>query len=251
MVHCISNFSSTSIHLCLNGALYQQFQYYRYPFMYYWCSNFNSIHLCIITVSVIYVVLVHCISDFNSIHLCIITVSVIYVLLVHCISDFNSIHLCIITVSVISIYVLLVHCIIYVLSVHCVSNFNVFVLQGTALKPLWLTPLTSTTDKSSISQHVACAWASIHKFCFIFSEIYFTLIDWWKLVTNYHFSFIEVRPNTFYCKLEKDVIIGASLSEPHTSVTALRTCVCMFACLLACLQPYTVNFLMSASAVKF
>ena len=30
-------------------------------------------------------------------------------------------------------------------------------------------------------------------------------------------------------------IIGVSLSEPHTSVTALHTCVCMFACLLACL----------------
>ena len=29
-------------------------------------------------------------------------------------------------------------------------------------------------------------------------------------------------------------VIGASLSEPHTSGTALRTCVCMFACLLAC-----------------
>ena len=33
-------------------------------------------------------------------------------------------------------------------------------------------------------------------------------------------------------------LIGASLSEPHTSVTALRKCVCM----LACLRPYTVNF---------
>ena len=29
-------------------------------------------------------------------------------------------------------------------------------------------------------------------------------------------------------------IVGASLSEPHTSVTSLRTCVCMLACLLAC-----------------
>ena len=27
-------------------------------------------------------------------------------------------------------------------------------------------------------------------------------------------------------------IIGTSLSEPHTSMTALRTCMCMFACLL-------------------
>jgi len=32
---------------------------------------------------------------------------------------------------------------------------------------------------------------------------------------------------------ESKVIIGASLSEPHTSVTSLHTCVCMFACLLA------------------
>ena len=40
--------------------------------------------------------------------------------------------------------------------------------------------------------------------------------------------------------------IGASLSEPHTSRTALLICVCMFACLLArllaCLRLYTVNF---------
>ena len=39
-----------------------------------------------------------------------------------------------------------------------------------------------------------------------------------------------------------DYIIGASMSEPHISVTALRMCVCMLACLLACLRPYTVNF---------
>ena len=30
------------------------------------------------------------------------------------------------------------------------------------------------------------------------------------------------------------VVIGASLSEPHTSVTALRTCVCMSVCLSVC-----------------
>ena len=34
-------------------------------------------------------------------------------------------------------------------------------------------------------------------------------------------------------------IIGASLSEPHTSVTALSTCVCIYACLD---RPLTVNF---------
>ena len=33
----------------------------------------------------------------------------------------------------------------------------------------------------------------------------------------------------------KNKVIGASLSEPHTSVTSLCTRVCMFACLLACL----------------
>ena len=36
-------------------------------------------------------------------------------------------------------------------------------------------------------------------------------------------------------------IFGVSLSEPHASVTALRTCV--YDCLLACLdQPLTINF---------
>ena len=33
-------------------------------------------------------------------------------------------------------------------------------------------------------------------------------------------------------------IIGASLSEPHTSVTAFAEVVCMY----VCLRPYTVNF---------
>ena len=35
-------------------------------------------------------------------------------------------------------------------------------------------------------------------------------------------------------------IIGASLSEPHTSGTALRSCVCVS--IYACLRPYAVNF---------
>ena len=35
---------------------------------------------------------------------------------------------------------------------------------------------------------------------------------------------------------ERVWVIGASLSEPHTSVTALRMCVCMLAYLLACLH---------------
>ena len=32
-------------------------------------------------------------------------------------------------------------------------------------------------------------------------------------------------------------LVGASLSEPHTSGTALRKCVCIY----ACLRPYTVK----------
>jgi len=42
----------------------------------------------------------------------------------------------------------------------------------------------------------------------------------------------------------QQTIIGASLSEPHTSVTSLRTRVCIYACLLACLDgPLTGNFI--------
>ena len=36
-------------------------------------------------------------------------------------------------------------------------------------------------------------------------------------------------------------LIGASLSEPHTSMTALRMCVCMSVCLVY-VRPYTENF---------
>ena len=37
----------------------------------------------------------------------------------------------------------------------------------------------------------------------------------------------------------KYAVVGASLSEPHTSGTALRKCVCN---LLVCLRPYTINY---------
>ena len=39
-----------------------------------------------------------------------------------------------------------------------------------------------------------------------------------------------------------ETVIGVSLSEPHTSVTTLRTCMCVLACLLDFLKPYAVNF---------
>ena len=40
----------------------------------------------------------------------------------------------------------------------------------------------------------------------------------------------------YWTSLEKyKLIFGASLSEPHTSVTSLRTRVCIYLCLFACL----------------
>ena len=38
------------------------------------------------------------------------------------------------------------------------------------------------------------------------------------------------------------IIIGVSLSEPHTSGTSLRRCVCIYMTDRPCLRPYTVNF---------
>ena len=50
-------------------------------------------------------------------------------------------------------------------------------------------------------------------------------------------------PLTKICDKWHETVIGASLSEPHTSVTSLRTRVCIYLCLLACLdQPLTGNF---------
>ena len=46
----------------------------------------------------------------------------------------------------------------------------------------------------------------------------------------------NICPQDFVPALE---FIGASLSKPHTSVTALRTRVCMLVCLD---RPLTVNF---------
>ena len=41
------------------------------------------------------------------------------------------------------------------------------------------------------------------------------------------------------CAKIGEKLFGASLSEPHTSVTALRKCVCIYACFD---RPLTVNF---------
>ena len=51
------------------------------------------------------------------------------------------------------------------------------------------------------------------------------------------FDFLGLFPKSG--KNARLVIIGTSLSEPHTSVTALCMCV---VCMLACLWQYTVNF---------
>ena len=60
--------------------------------------------------------------------------------------------------------------------------------------------------------------------------VYAMITNCWVLITNCHLLGIVT-----YLIL---VIIGASLSEPHTSVTALAEVVCMY----VCLGPYTVNF---------
>ena len=55
-------------------------------------------------------------------------------------------------------------------------------------------------------------------------------------VTNMDYSLISIA-------LKFWDLIGASLSELHTSVTGLRKCVCIYACTFVCLdRPLTVNF---------
>ena len=55
-----------------------------------------------------------------------------------------------------------------------------------------------------------------------------SIIRWGKKV--YHHS---AMLGSFTCTNQHD-LIEASLSKPHTSGTALRKCVCMLVCLLAC-----------------
>ena len=61
------------------------------------------------------------------------------------------------------------------------------------------------------------------------------------------YSCCELLTTTLGCFLVQlctiVILIGASLSEPYTSVTSLHTCVCMFACLLAWTDhlPKTLN----------
>ena len=53
------------------------------------------------------------------------------------------------------------------------------------------------------------------------------LINSFIIFDTFYYSFA-------HCKrlLYGHCIIGATLDEPHTSVTSLRTCVCIYACLL-------------------
>ena len=56
-----------------------------------------------------------------------------------------------------------------------------------------------------------------------------------------HWELVVSKCSSFYFRLDHSwsySVFGASLSKPHTSRTALVTCMCMF----ACLQLYTVNF---------
>ena len=46
-------------------------------------------------------------------------------------------------------------------------------------------------------------------------------------------------------------LIGASLSEPHTSSTTLWTCVCIFSCWLSCLLGYLRPYKFEMSAFRY
>ena len=66
--------------------------------------------------------------------------------------------------------------------------------------------------------------------CFWFLSWFFISFLVWKFqftMGEYHYE------QTIRC-MRPLYMIGVSLSKPHTSMTALRTCVCMLACLLAC-----------------
>ena len=79
-------------------------------------------------------------------------------------------------------------------------------------------------------------------------------VSGYPVLTNFLEDFVRIAPQSFQIELNFTVcearnpgpnyttdaaiglfeVIGASMSEPHISVTALRTCVCMLVCLLAC-----------------
>ena len=70
-------------------------------------------------------------------------------------------------------------------------------------------------------------------------------VSWQDLALRYITSVIHLRADDQTRKesLHRTSIFGASLSEPHTSVTALRTRVCIYIRLFVCLdRPLTVNF---------
>ena len=85
---------------------------------------------------------------------------------------------------------------------------------------------------SMIVPYVLCMWSSspVTK---LTAHVKFNVTHLHKISTDEYFNFPTL---VLY------LLVGASLSEPHTSVTSLCPCVCMFACLLACLdRPLTVN----------
>ena len=57
-----------------------------------------------------------------------------------------------------------------------------------------------------------------------------------SIIRSYLYEYIPAysyKSEVYFCR-EATYIIGATLSEPHTSGTALRKCVNIHACLLAC-----------------
>ena len=84
------------------------------------------------------------------------------------------------------------------------------------------TAATLGTDPHPHALHENCEWT--------FQPT--TVVLHWKLCICTHCT-----ATVFFTRVVSRIeLIGASLSEPHTSVTALQNaCVCLLACLLACL----------------
>ena len=95
---------------------------------------------------------------------------------------------------------------------------NTFSALQFLVKVLPWNPSASPARRSCHAKLISCFW----------------LMCWSILLTHY----LQPWHNQSVYNLHSvassiRLLIGASLSEPHTSVTALRTCVCTLACLLA------------------
>ena len=95
-----------------------------------------------------------------------------------------------------------------------------------------------TTTKVKNQQQLLRMSPGISSYPIMMSSWLVGLVELWQQLLEKTNVNVQACPTTQYsvvCMLKVHDIIGASLSEPHTSVNSLRTCACMLACLHACL----------------